>query len=56
MSTEEFDRLIDSYREGAESLTMPGVDAAQSDLVASEFHYALIHLLDLARELRTKGL
>jgi hypothetical protein len=53
LSDQDFQTLINGYRADAEALTIPDLDAVQPDLAASEFHYALIHILNLAKELRT---
>jgi len=55
LSDEDFQAALDGYRATGERLTIPGLDAAQSDVVAAEHRDQLVRLLDLVAKVRKAG-
>lgn len=50
LSNENFERVLQGWEEGINQETIPGVDAAQSDLLTAEIRDQLLRLLSGVKE------
>lgn len=53
---DQLDQLLERYGQGLETMTIEGLNAAQSDLLSSEVRDEVLRLLNAVREVRTRGL
>lgn len=52
---DKFEQMVQNYAVGMEKQTFPGLDAATSDLVASEIRDEVLRLLKSVKEIRQQG-